>query len=132
MLFERRAKDPGKGLLCLPGGFMDPDETAEQAAHREFLEETGVEVEKVEYLCSFPNTYEYKTVVYKTSDIYFVGRLPEGFELKAQESEVTGFVWRRVVDHSDFESLSQEIAFDSARNVVRLVVEKGLAVGGNS
>lgn len=39
-----RGENPGKGLWCLPAGFMEVDETVEQAARRECLEETGLEV----------------------------------------------------------------------------------------
>jgi bifunctional NMN adenylyltransferase/nudix hydrolase len=42
VLLIRRAKAPGKGLLAMPGGFIDPRETAYQAALRELHEETGV------------------------------------------------------------------------------------------
>ncbi|GAM76290.1 molybdopterin-guanine dinucleotide biosynthesis protein mobB [Vibrio ishigakensis] len=42
LLVATRAKDPGKGLYDLPGGFVDPDESAEQALERELLEEIGV------------------------------------------------------------------------------------------
>jgi hydroxymethylpyrimidine/phosphomethylpyrimidine kinase len=42
VLLVRRAFDPGKGLLCLPGGFMDLGETPEECARRELLEETGL------------------------------------------------------------------------------------------
>ncbi len=41
LLIERR-NDPYRGRLALPGGFVDPGETAEQAARRELAEETGV------------------------------------------------------------------------------------------
>ena len=66
VLLETRAKEPRKGFLALPGGFTDRDETAEQAAMRECFEETGLKLESVEYLCSFPNDYEYKNIAYKT------------------------------------------------------------------
>jgi NADH pyrophosphatase NudC (nudix superfamily) len=39
-----RGEDPGKGLWGLPAGFMEIDETVEQAALRECLEETGLTV----------------------------------------------------------------------------------------
>ncbi len=40
-----RGENPGKGLWGLPAGFMEIDETVEQAAQRECLEETGLVVE---------------------------------------------------------------------------------------
>ena len=40
-----RGENPGKGLWGLPSGFMEIDETLEQAAQRECLEETGLTVE---------------------------------------------------------------------------------------
>jgi 8-oxo-dGTP diphosphatase len=42
VLVIRRKNDPYKGFTALPGGFLNPDETAEQAALRELEEETGV------------------------------------------------------------------------------------------
>ena len=41
----RRGENPGRGLLGLPAGYMEIDETTEQTARRECLEETGLEVE---------------------------------------------------------------------------------------
>ncbi|GAA2124334.1 NUDIX hydrolase [Glycomyces algeriensis] len=42
VLLIRRANDPFRGQLALPGGFVEADETVEQAAARELFEETGV------------------------------------------------------------------------------------------
>lgn len=41
VLLIRRGRNPGKGLLALPGGFIDERETAYQSALRELQEETG-------------------------------------------------------------------------------------------
>jgi 8-oxo-dGTP diphosphatase len=41
----RRALEPGYGLWTFPGGFVERGEVAEEAARREVLEETGVEIE---------------------------------------------------------------------------------------
>jgi 8-oxo-dGTP diphosphatase len=41
----RRGNDPYKGMLALPGGFVEADETVEQAVLRETKEETGLDVE---------------------------------------------------------------------------------------
>ena len=43
ILLGRRAFDPGKGEWGLPGGFMELNETLEEAAMRELKEETNLE-----------------------------------------------------------------------------------------
>ncbi len=40
-----RGENPGRGLWGLPAGFMEIDETAEETARRECLEETGLHVQ---------------------------------------------------------------------------------------
>lgn len=46
VLLVRRRTRPGKGLLALPGGFVNQYETVEQSALRELKEETGIQVPK--------------------------------------------------------------------------------------
>ena len=46
LLVCRRAKEPAKGTLDLPGGFIDMNETGEEGVSREVWEETGLKVEK--------------------------------------------------------------------------------------
>jgi 8-oxo-dGTP diphosphatase len=42
VLLVKRSVEPKKGFWCLPGGFMELDETPEHAALRELAEETGL------------------------------------------------------------------------------------------
>ena len=60
ILFERRAKEPRKGFLAFPGGFVDPDESAEEACVRECMEETGVKPLSLKYIATFPNDYDFR------------------------------------------------------------------------
>ncbi len=53
VLLIRRGGHPYINTWALPGGFVEPDETTEQAAKRELLEETGVENIYLEQLYTF-------------------------------------------------------------------------------
>ncbi|MCK4807555.1 MAG: bifunctional hydroxymethylpyrimidine kinase/phosphomethylpyrimidine kinase, partial [Candidatus Aegiribacteria sp.] len=44
ILLVRRAVQPKKGMLSLPGGFLETGETTDECGRRELLEETGLQV----------------------------------------------------------------------------------------
>jgi 8-oxo-dGTP pyrophosphatase MutT (NUDIX family) len=71
LLVARRAKDPAQGTLDLPGGFVDLDETAEEAIQREVEEETGLVITRPEYLFSLPNIYLYSGLDVHTLDLFY-------------------------------------------------------------
>lgn len=52
VLFIRRKNFPGKGLLALPGGYVEPGETLLQSAIRELEEEAGIVDPKNRLVCS--------------------------------------------------------------------------------
>jgi len=71
LLAVRRAKDPAKGTLDLPGGFSDFDETSEEGVIREVFEETGLQVVETQFLFSLPNRYVYSGLEIPTMDMFF-------------------------------------------------------------
>lgn len=91
-LLLRRAKDPGKGKLGLPGGFVDIGETAEDALRREIREEVNLKVGALEFLCTLPNEYHYKSVTYPVLDLFFVARAKSVAGLAALDG-VESFLW---------------------------------------
>jgi len=60
-----RGEEPRKGFWGLPAGFMEGDETAEQAAVRECREETGLDVA----LDGLAELYSYRHADHETSGV---------------------------------------------------------------
>ncbi len=94
LLLTIRKSDPGKGEFDLPGGFIDPDESAEEALIREIKEELNLQITQYRYLRSFPNQYLYKGVVYHTIDLIFVCSTIENAPIIAAD-DVTGYCWKK-------------------------------------
>lgn len=78
LLINRRSKEPAKGTLDLPGGFVDYNETAEEGIAREVKEETGLEITACRYLFSVPNVYRYCGLDIPTLDMFYECRVAEG------------------------------------------------------
>lgn len=91
LLVTRRALDPAKGTLDLPGGFVDPGESVEQGCLREVLEETGAEVAIEEFLFSLPNTYTYSGFEVHTADLFFRCTLADGARVVAADDAEAAF-----------------------------------------
>jgi len=125
LLFTVRAKEPGKGLLDLPGGFVDIGEGVIEGLYRELREEIGwtppvppgkslADVFKL--FASFPNVYKYKGVNYNTCDMYFSisspGLTPE--DLRLEQAEIAGvrFLKPEEINYDEF-------AFESTRRAVK-------------
>lgn len=112
LLITVRAADPGKGQWDLPGGFVDPGESAEEALRREIREELHLTVDSMHYFCSVPNEYVYRKVTYMTLDLAFICQVADFTKLSAADDiESVMFV-------GDGQLVPEKFAFDSIRTIV--------------
>jgi NADH pyrophosphatase NudC (nudix superfamily) len=105
----KRAKDPGKGKLDLPGGFVDPEESAEEAVIREIKEELKIDIKEPKYLGSYPNIYRYEDVLYHTCDLFFYCKI-DAIPLDFDRTEIVDLVLLSLLEIPD-----NKIAFESVK-----------------
>ena len=113
VLFTIRKHEPAAGLLDLPGGFVDPGETAEEAVKREIREELNLQVVGMSFYASFPNQYLFGDIYYQTLDLVFTCMV-DSFECIRPDDDVAGYVFRNPA-----EVKAEEIGLVSIRNIVR-------------
>lgn len=85
LLVCRRAFEPARGTLDLPGGFVEPGESIEAGCRREVREETGAEVTSLRYLFSIPNTYAFSGYEVHTADAFFGAQVADETALAAAD-----------------------------------------------
>jgi NAD+ diphosphatase len=105
----KRAKEPGRGKLDLPGGFVDPKESAEDAVVREIKEELQIDIKEPKYLGSYPNVYQYEGVIYHTCDLFFYCKI-DALPLDFSKTEIEDLVLL-----NPLEIPNDEIAFESVK-----------------
>ena len=109
LLVVRRKNDPGKDMLDMPGGFVDMDETGEEAMAREVKEETGLEATEVSYQFSYPNTYLYSGFLVHTLDMFFKVKVKDLFHIEAMD-DAAAYYW---IPFSEIDI--DKFAFDSIK-----------------
>ena len=97
LLLTRRAIEPYLGKLDLPGGFIDPGESGEQAAHREIQEELGIPIHSLKYFGSFPNEYVFSGYSVFTIDLAFLAKTESFHEMIAMD-DVASFEFYKIQD----------------------------------
>ena len=120
LLLTRRAIEPGYGMLDLPGGFVEPMESAEDAVKREIQEELGVKVTQAMYMTSFPNEYIFSGFSVFTMDMAFICEINNISEIiPADDVSDVEFIFPKEIRLEDFLS-------DSMRNIVSYYMMKYL------
>ena len=97
ILLTVRGREPEKGTLDLPGGFVDPNETGEEALIREVKEELNIDIAIKNYYSSFWNEYFYNEIIYYTLDLIFICNANDFSSLKADE-DVSDFLFMKKED----------------------------------
>ncbi len=115
VLFVRRSQEPGKGLLDLPGGFVEAGESGEEAIRREMREELGIELTVSGLIASAPNEYEFEGITYRTLDLFFECASPDLARAAARE-EIDEMIFT-----SPHEVGPAELAFASVRRILPLL-----------
>jgi ADP-ribose pyrophosphatase YjhB (NUDIX family) len=91
VLLAKRARAPLRGYWDLVGGFVEPGESAEEAAKREAREELGVSVELDRLLGTFPGAYGPGGIA--VLDICYEGRIAgRGARLEARD-DIIAVTW---------------------------------------
>ena len=106
ILLIKRGSQPYKGFWGTPGGYVDWDESTEEAVTREVKEETGLDVTHTSLIgvYSDPSRHPKQTI-----NIVYVARVASG-DAKAAD-DATDLKWFPISD------LPSELAFDHRQNI---------------
>lgn len=118
LLTTRRGIEPAYGKLDLPGGFIDPGESAEEALLRELEEELDIKPVALEYYGSFPNEYLFAGTIVFTLDIVFKCIVNDFSSLKYRDDIISfEFIDPKKINLS-------EIPFKSVRNLIKHIQDE--------
>ncbi len=106
VLLANRVIEPHKGMLTVPGGFLDAGESFEEGAMRELNEELDLKDDDygpLTYLTSTHDAYPYQNEIIPIVNVLFWSRLKSSKTLHPSD-DITNANWHRLAD-IDFSAL---------------------------
>ena len=92
VLLARRARDPDRGKWDVPGGFIEEGESPLDALRRELVEETGLEIEPLDFVGAWVDRYGDADDASSTLNLYWRARIVSGEPAAADDvSELAWF-----------------------------------------
>jgi ADP-ribose pyrophosphatase YjhB (NUDIX family) len=107
VLLARRAIEPFKGYWDLPGGFLEEGEHPLDGMRRELREETGLEVEPLDFLGAWMDRYGGDSTAEATLNMYWTARAVGGEAAPADDVDVLCWFARDELPGAD------ELAFEN-------------------
>lgn len=94
ILLTRRAIEPFRGDWDIPGGFVEEDEHPLETVRRELREETGLEVEPLEFFGVFMDRYGGESTAQSTLNLLWTARVLGGDPAPADDVDELGWFGR--------------------------------------
>ena len=113
VLLARRAKEPFKGRWDIPGGFLEVGEHPLDGLRRELREETGLDVEPLEFLGVWMDRYGGESTAEATLNFYWTARVAGGEAAPADDVDDLRWFSRDQLPGQD------ELAFENVPLVLR-------------
>ena len=119
ILMTIRKFDPMPGKLDLPGGFVDANETAEEALIREIKEELNLDIASLKYYISIPNFYHFREVTYHTLDLIYFCSVKNFDNIKAGD-DVRGYRFLHVGEID----VNRDVGLNSIKNIIKQLKDR--------
>jgi 8-oxo-dGTP diphosphatase len=111
ILLVKRKNEPFKGMLSIPGGFINEGETAEDAMVREAKEETSLVVEPIAILGVYSDPHRDPRM--HTISVTFITRIVQGNQ--NAHDDAAALQWVKIEDEVDKLIEAGQLAFDHSK-----------------
>lgn len=118
ILLLRRAHEPNKNWWDLPGGFVDENESLEEAVLRELNEEVGLSAADIRYTGSFTDDYHYRGEIIPVVAVMFTGKAKDPSKATTSD-EALEFKFFNKQDIP-----IEKVAFDNQREFLRKYINR--------